>query len=114
MKSLAGRRNCDEKPEPDLKYIKHIICQLVNPYSQYYSNGYLNSEGLTLINNLAKHIVKFDVSLKNLIQKVRKVKSYEYVVKLIDEISRKLSLTDVKTLCIDEQNYSTLTTSLLS
>ncbi|GEM_PF-2215674 len=83
MKSKNRPLRSDEDSGSDLKFIFKIIQDLENPYSMYYSKGYLNSEGMTLINILSRYLINRYPWIKSAIVKVRKRKDYETVSKFL-------------------------------
>jgi len=65
---------------------------LLDPYSQYYSRGFLNSEGLTLLRVIAREVLRDYPWLKGRFAKVRSRRDFESVRKLLNEIINLSSL----------------------
>lgn len=72
-----------------LKYIE----ELLNPYSNYYSDGFLNSEGMTLLRIIAREVLRENPALKPRFAKARRRRDYEYVSQLLREITSYISQT---------------------
>ncbi|WP_054854473.1 hypothetical protein [Vulcanisaeta distributa] len=72
-----------------IKYIE----ELLNPYSTYYSDGVLNSEGMTLLKIIAREVLKEYPALKSRFAKARRRRDYEYVSNLLNEIISYFSQT---------------------
>ncbi len=87
-------KNRDESlgSDKEIKYIVSIIRLLENPYSEYYSRGFLNSEGITLIMNMLRILSKYDISLSRLLKSCLKDRSYENVISKLSIIKERLGL----------------------
>ncbi|WP_054844185.1 hypothetical protein [Vulcanisaeta souniana] len=71
-----------------IRYIK----ELLNPYSEYYSDGSLNSEGMTLLKLIAREVLReYPPSLKPRFAKARRRRDYEYVSELLNDVISSLS-----------------------
>ncbi|BDR93309.1 hypothetical protein [Vulcanisaeta souniana] len=70
-----------------IRYIK----ELLNPYSEYYSDGSLNSEGMTLLKLIAREVLREYPSLKPRFAKARRRRDYEYVSELLNDVISSLS-----------------------
>ena len=63
----------------EIEYLLHIIQELKNPYSQYYTKGYVNSEGKTLIFILSRIVLKYFPFLKNVVKELYKCRDFECI-----------------------------------
>ncbi len=70
-----------------IRYIK----ELLNPYSEYYSDGALNSEGMTLLKLIAREVLREYPSLRPRFAKARRRRDYEYVSELLNDVISSLS-----------------------
>ncbi|GAB6944894.1 hypothetical protein [Vulcanisaeta sp. JCM 14467] len=70
-----------------LRYIR----ELLDPYSIYYSDGVLNSEGMTLLRIIAREVLKEYPSLRPRFAKARRRRDYEYVSSLLNDVISYLS-----------------------
>ncbi|MEM4718112.1 MAG: hypothetical protein QXE81_05070 [Desulfurococcaceae archaeon] len=71
---------------------KTIISTLINNIELYFSNGFLNSEGLKLIQQMAKISARHCPKYLLYIRKVRKTKTYEDVLKLLNVLQQDLEM----------------------
>ncbi len=69
-----------------------LIMTLLDPYSSYYSDGYLNSEGMTILSVIAKEVLREYPYLKGLFEKARKRRSYEDVSRILNEVLTHMGL----------------------
>jgi len=76
----------------DLKYLNYLLTLLEDPYSQYYSRGYLNSEGLTILYKVLRILSRVDKSLLNMLKTCFKNRDYEHIVNKIRIVREKLGL----------------------
>ena len=65
-------------------YLRFLLRSLLDPYSEYYSSGYLNSEGLTLWNNLVRHVASLFPELRVTLRRCLRSRDYVHVVKCLD------------------------------
>ena len=70
-----------------LRYIR----ELLNPYSIYYSDGVLNSEGMTLLRIIAREVLKEYPNLRSRFAKARRKRDYEYISSLLNDVISYLS-----------------------
>lgn len=63
-----------------------LLKPLVNPYSEYYSDGLLNSEGMTLLSRAVAVIMSSMPNLASLARKARRRRDYLTVFELIREV----------------------------
>ena len=70
-----------------LRYIR----ELLDPYSIYYSDGVLNSEGMTLLRIIAREVLKEYPGLRPRFAKARRRRDYEYVSSLLNDVISYLS-----------------------
>jgi hypothetical protein len=68
--------------ESSLRYMRLLL----DPYSEYYSNGFLNSEGLTLLGIIAREVLREYPWLRGRFAKARSRRDFETVSRLINEI----------------------------
>ncbi len=73
------------------KAVLRYINELLNPYSQYYSDGVLNSEGMTLLRIIAREVLKEYPNLKPRFTKARRRRDYEYISQLLSDVVSSLS-----------------------
>ncbi|GAB6946324.1 hypothetical protein JCM16161A_04540 [Vulcanisaeta sp. JCM 16161] len=73
------------------KAVIRYIEELMNPYSIYYSDGVLNSEGMTLLRIIAREVLREYPNLKQRFAKARRRRDYEYVSSLLNEVISYLS-----------------------
>lgn len=73
------------------KAVIRYIEELLNPYSTYYSDGVLNSEGMTLLRIIAREVLREYPALKPRFAKARRRRDYEYVSSLLNEVISYLS-----------------------
>ncbi|MGC9153513.1 MAG: hypothetical protein ACP5GY_07270 [Vulcanisaeta sp.] len=73
------------------KAVLRYINELLNPYSQYYSDGVLNSEGMTLLRIIAREVLKEYPNLKPRFAKARRRRDYEYISQLLSDVVSSLS-----------------------
>ncbi|MDT7903460.1 MAG: hypothetical protein RXO26_07970 [Caldivirga sp.] len=66
----------------DCSYIDKLLNLLENPFSTYYSDGYLNSEGMTILSLLANATLHEWPWMKPLFRKVRIKRDYQSIVNL--------------------------------
>ncbi|WP_069806714.1 hypothetical protein [Vulcanisaeta thermophila] len=64
----------------------NYITELLNPYSTYYSDGVLNSEGMTILRVIAREVLKEYPWLRRRFAKARRRRDYEYVSSLMSEV----------------------------
>ena len=67
--------------------------ELLDPYSGYYSDGFLNSEGMTLLRIIAREVLRENPALKPRFAKARRRRDYEYVSQLLNDVISSLSQT---------------------
>ncbi|MFB6469838.1 MAG: hypothetical protein TU36_001165 [Vulcanisaeta sp. AZ3] len=70
-----------------IKYMRDLL----NPYSEYYSDGMLNSEGMTLLRIIAREVLKENPNLRPRFVKARRRRDYEYIAELINDVFSSLS-----------------------
>ncbi|ADY00341.1 hypothetical protein VMUT_0125 [Vulcanisaeta moutnovskia 768-28] len=73
------------------KAVMRFIEELLNPYSIYYSDGVLNSEGMTLLKVIAREVLREYPNLKSRFAKARRRRDYEYVSGLLNDVISYLS-----------------------
>jgi hypothetical protein len=66
----------------DCSYIDKLLNLLEDPFSIYYSDGYLNSEGMTILSLLAKATLQEWPWIMPLFRKVRVKRDYQSVANL--------------------------------
>ncbi|MDT7902909.1 MAG: hypothetical protein RQ838_02450 [Caldivirga sp.] len=66
----------------DCSYIDKLLNLLEDPFSIYYSDGYLNSEGMTILSLLAKATLQEWPWITPLFRKVRVKRDYQSVANL--------------------------------
>ncbi len=81
-----------------MSYIFCVIHKLADPYSEYYSRGYLNSEGMKVINVVARALLRRHPWLKSYLDKVRRRRDHESVLRLIEEVERALKVERITSL----------------
>ncbi len=87
-------RNRDESlgSDKELKYIDRLLRALEDPYSEYWSHGILNSEGMTILMNIIRVLAKKDINLMRIMRTCLRNRSYEYVLSRIIIVREKLGL----------------------
>lgn len=70
----------------DCGLLLSILKPLEDPYSDYYSDGMLNSEGMTLLSRALAIIMGSLPQLSSMARKARERREYFYVKRLIDEL----------------------------
>lgn len=68
--------------EVDCAYILKLLTTLEDPFSGYYSDGYLNSEGMTILSLIAKSALRQWPWMTQLFRKVRVRRDYHSVINL--------------------------------
>ncbi|MFP3280814.1 MAG: hypothetical protein RXO76_07095, partial [Vulcanisaeta sp.] len=58
-----------------------------------YSDGFLNSEGMTLLRIIAREVLRENPALKPRFAKARRRRDYEYVSQLLNDVISSLSQT---------------------
>ncbi|MGC8570799.1 hypothetical protein [Caldivirga sp.] len=76
----------------DCVYLLKLVNLLEDPFSSYYSNGYLNSEGMTILSLIAQLTIREAPWLASLFRKARERRDYQSVIK---------ALKDIRELCPD-------------
>ncbi len=70
--------------------VSRYVRELMDPYSPYYSNGLLNSEGMTLLKVIARSVLALNPSLKARFAKARRLRDYEHVSSLMADVAETL------------------------
>lgn len=70
--------------------VSRYVAELMDPYSPYYSNGLLNSEGMTLLKVIARSVLAVNPSLKPRFAKARRLRDYEHVSSLMADVAETL------------------------
>lgn len=68
------------------KAVIAYIMELLNPYSVYYSDGMLNSEGMTILRVIAREVLKDYPWLRGRFAKARQRRDYDYISKLMSDV----------------------------
>lgn len=76
----------------ELKYVDKLLKALEDPYSEYWSRGILNSEGMTILMNILRILAKKDINLMRIMRTCLRNRSYEYVLSRIIIVREKLGL----------------------
>ncbi|MEM4880679.1 MAG: hypothetical protein QXL28_03855 [Desulfurococcaceae archaeon] len=63
---------------------KNILLKLLERSDNYFSNGYLNSEGMKLLNVALKYAVHTCPERASYLRKLRKTRSYEDLLRVLD------------------------------
>ncbi|ABW00893.1 hypothetical protein [Caldivirga maquilingensis] len=70
----------------DCVYLLKLVKLLEDPFSGYYSDGYLNSEGMTILSLIAQLTIREAPWSASLFRKARERKDYQSVVKILEGI----------------------------
>ncbi|NPA99860.1 MAG: hypothetical protein GXO10_00635 [Crenarchaeota archaeon] len=87
-------RRCDESlgSDRELKYLERLLKALEDPYSEYWSRGILNSEGMTILMNILRVLAKRDLNLMRIMRTCLRDRTYEHVLSRIIIVKEKLGL----------------------
>ena len=101
----------DENLGPDKRrvctYLSFLIRTLSDPYSEYYSDGNLNSEGMTLLMNLVRQVVQLFPELRESLRKCVREREYTHVMKCLSLVQQR-----VRSVCGDIEDTESSKTLL--
>ena len=66
--------------------LRSYVEELLHPYSPYYSDGALNSEGMTLLKVIAREVLASRPYMKARFTKARRLRDYEHVSSLMRDL----------------------------
>ena len=66
--------------------LRSYVEELLHPYSPYYSNGVLNSEGMTLLRVIAREVLASHPYMRARFAKARRLRDYEHVSTLMRDV----------------------------
>lgn len=67
-------------------YVENVVKDLLDNPRDYFSNGYLNSEGWKKINVIAKVLTKKRIWISKYVERIRNNPDYENVIKVLIEL----------------------------
>ncbi|NPA24188.1 MAG: hypothetical protein GXO23_07835 [Crenarchaeota archaeon] len=86
------RRDESLGTDRELKYLERLLNMLEDPYSEYWSRGVLNSEGMTILMNIIRILAKKDINLMRLMRTCLRDRTYDHVHSRIIRVKEKLGL----------------------
>ncbi len=86
------RRDESLGTDRELKYLERLLNLLEDPYSEYWSRGVLNSEGMTVLMNILRILAKKNINLMRVMRTCLRNRTYEYVLSRIIIVKEKLGL----------------------
>ena len=70
----------------DCAYLLRLMKLLEDPFSDYYSDGYLNSEGMTILSLIAQLTIREAPWAASLLRRAREKRDYQSVMKILEGI----------------------------
>ncbi|WP_291765352.1 hypothetical protein [Caldivirga sp. UBA161] len=70
----------------DCAYLLKLVKLLEDPFSNYYSDGYLNSEGMTILSLIAQLTIREAPWLASLFRRARERRDHQSIMKVLEGI----------------------------
>ena len=72
--------------EKSFEYVSNLVKALLANHENYFSNGYLNSEGWKIVNIIAKVLPRKGIHVQGLVRKIRANPSYDNVASTLNTL----------------------------